>query len=93
MTPERAKEILPFVEAAARGKTLQYRTANGDQWMDHDDILFTAPIDQYRIKPEPREWVLWVNEDGRIREAEGTRSQPGNFLEWTKVCVREIIET
>jgi hypothetical protein len=58
MTPERAKEILPFVEAAARGKTLQYRTANGDQWMDHDDILFTAPIDQYRIKPEPREWIV-----------------------------------
>jgi hypothetical protein len=86
MTQERAKEILPFVEAAARGKTLQYRTANGDQWMDHDDILFTAPIDQYRIKPEAREWTIRFF-------ANGTATWKGPLPVWCDLIkVREIID-
>jgi len=63
MTPERARELLPIIQAYAEGKTVQY-FVNG-RWVNHGDPDFTGQANKYRIKPEPK--VIYVNEypDGK----------------------------
>ena len=51
MTREEAKELLPFIQAFAEGKTLQV-WAN-DTWKD-EDYPFFGPLYQFRIKPESK---------------------------------------
>ena len=49
MTREEAKELLPFIQAFAEGKTIQVWT--NDTWKD-EDYPFFGPLCQFRIKPE-----------------------------------------
>ena len=51
MTREEAKELLPFIQAFAEGKTLQV-WAN-DTWKD-ENYPFFGPLSQFRIKLEPK---------------------------------------
>lgn len=54
MTREEAKELLPFMQAFAEGKSIQMRTKNRP-WFDVlDDKLEIGKIFEYRIKPEPK---------------------------------------
>lgn len=61
-----AKLYLPFVQALAEGKMIQYRPlkchddVRHKEWIDwHEDrILFTEPSECYRIKPEPM--AVWA---------------------------------
>lgn len=61
MTRERAKELLPVIQAYAEGKAIQARLVP-ERWQDYsgDDPDFQNPEWLWRIKPEPR--VVWVNE-------------------------------
>lgn len=96
MTPERAKEILPLVQAAAEGKTIQYRCEDGGDWADHDNVLFTGPIECYRIKPEAREWkaCVWTddlrNESALIGRICAYDEGDENDRRYEIVYVREI---
>ena len=57
MDRERCKELLPVLQAFAEGKTIQCR-GMGLDWA----AVSTNPTweaDEYRIKPEPREF--WIN--------------------------------
>ena len=51
MTREKAKELLPIIQAFAEGKTIQV-WAN-DTWQDEESPLFWAYA-QFRIKPEQK---------------------------------------
>ena len=51
MTREEAKELLPFIQAFAEGKTIQV-WAN-DTWKD-ENYPFFGTLYQFRIKPEPK---------------------------------------
>lgn len=51
MARDEAKELLPFTQAFAEGKTLQVWTNN--TWKDENYPLF-GPLYQFRIKPEPK---------------------------------------
>ena len=57
MNRERAKELLPIIEAYAEGKTIQWRANEEDSWGDYCNFNPELNID-YRIKPEPKEWWL-----------------------------------
>lgn len=65
MNRERAKELLPIIQAFAEGKEIQYISTLPN---DHHVWLFTsspqwADEHDYRIKPEPRElWLVSYNE-------------------------------
>ena len=51
MTRERAKEMLPYIQALAEGKTIQiYDECVG--WADCKDPSFCMRAEYYRIKPE-----------------------------------------
>lgn len=76
MKLSQAKDYLPFVQAAAEGKTIQWQDTFGD-WRDlsrSENIEGTSPI---RIKPEPklRPWkpeevpvgAIVKTKDGKVR--------------------------
>ena len=53
MTRERAKQILPMLQAYAEGKTIQIKADDG--WEDLNEPSFAEPFDSlYRVKPEPK---------------------------------------
>lgn len=50
MTKERAKELLPILQAYAEGKTIQHKV--GNEWCDLSDPHFAGfDIKLYRVKP------------------------------------------
>lgn len=60
MTRERAKELLPFIQAYAEGKVIQWRDATG-KWGNHTDAGYQpvwADTVEYRIRPSPREFSV-----------------------------------
>lgn len=52
MTREEAKELLPFIQAFAEGKTIQYKNEHGS-WIEIDCPIWSKYC-QYRIKPESK---------------------------------------
>lgn len=55
LTREKAKELLPIMQAFAEGKTIQVRINNDSSWTDLlDDKLEISNLYEYRIKPEPK---------------------------------------
>ncbi len=52
MTPQKAKELLPIIQAFAEGKKIQIRAHRGNEdWKDISDTRFWDD-EEYRIKPE-----------------------------------------
>ncbi len=68
MNKNNAKDYLPFVQAMAEGKTIQgCIDTKKYSWNDYEEdecLTFDAPVNHYRIKPEPR--VVWINDTGTI---------------------------
>ena len=68
MNRERAKELLPIIEAFANGKDIQFRQVEDDvnfenDWLElpRDEMViqtFPAEDYEYRIKPSLREFTL-----------------------------------
>lgn len=66
MTPERAKALLPVLQAYADGKTIQYRLDHESTWLDvvhlweNDPECISSEKHHYRVKPQSklREWKL-----------------------------------
>ena len=59
MTPQRAKELLPIINAFAEGKQVQFKHKTASVWADVLVVSWSEDCD-YRIKPEPREWFRCV---------------------------------
>ena len=56
MTRERAKELLPIIQAYAEGKEIEFRAYYGSgDWQPVINMAMN-PNQEYRIKPEPREF-------------------------------------
>lgn len=58
MTPQKAKKLLPIIQAFAEGKTIQLKYPP-DIWIDQTSCSFVHDSDRYRIKPEKKKG--WVN--------------------------------
>ena len=88
MNKKDAHLYLPFVQALADGKTLQLRDRDG--WMDLHTLSFTSEPEDYRIKPEPRKWTVWVDSRGYIHGtvAEIVKNTPKG---WGQIEVTEIL--
>ena len=56
MTRERAKKLLPIIQAYAEGKKLQYKVVGYDDWHDVDDEdgINEGTRYEYRIKPSEK---------------------------------------
>lgn len=56
MTREKAKELLPIIQAWAKGKEIQFKACSG-KWTDveeNEGLSFVYSSSDYRIKPEPK---------------------------------------
>lgn len=64
MKPERAKELLPVIQAFAAGRPTQWRFKNECGWRDTTPTAGLAFEDDcdYRIKPEPK-LRPWTNKE------------------------------
>ena len=54
MTIEEAKRMLPFIQAYAKGKTIQFRAHINDEWKDIKELVLNRFTGEYRIKPKPK---------------------------------------
>ena len=71
MNRERAKELLPIIQAFIAGEIIQFRDRRSDGVKDPvwSDILnqsffidnLKPATNEYRVKPKPREW--WMDPD------------------------------
>lgn len=61
MNRDNARDYLPLVQALAEGKVIQLNY-NGD-WKDISDMDPMFPANFYRIKPEPREIFVVIDND------------------------------
>ena len=57
MNRQRAKELLPVIQAFADGAQIQYKTQRSDIWTDIHTADFSQP-GQYRVKPQE----MWICE-------------------------------
>lgn len=84
MNKDNAKEYLYLVQALAEGKTIQTKNICG--WTDMGEIHFIDRASSYRIKPEPLEFEMWVDERVDMVRVDMT-GMPG----WRKIKVREVL--
>jgi len=56
MNRDRARTLLPIIQAFADGKYVQYKEESG-KWFTLDEPVFRG-TEEYRIKPEPREFTV-----------------------------------
>ena len=76
MNRERAKELLPIIEAFANGEAIEFRLSDLEagadgplEWLvmpENKLMTLTFPCNdyEYRIKPKPREWFLAFGKSG-----------------------------
>lgn len=90
MTRERAKELLPVIQAYAEGKTIQV-SYPGLIWEEMESQSFDGdPALRFRIKPEAREWWLVRNRTEELRVIDSLPSVVGPGS--TVIHVREVLD-
>ena len=107
MNRERAKELLPIIQAFAEGKEIQSKWSSDTGWGDCDKLITddgVGYVREYRIKPEPREFWTIGNKT-YMGSSKGSQSDAERFLselraenphtdykDWNVFKVREVIE-
>ena len=99
MNRERAKELLPIIEAFANGEDIQFRLIElhpdlEDEWLDlpkNKAVCVTFPADdyQYRVKPKAREWFIGDPDDNEFVKV--YKGGSGESLHGY-IKVREVLE-
>ena len=89
MNKEKAKDYLPFVQAMADGKTIQFKTDRGN-WKDGVNLEFSLDPKNYRIKPEPRTFEMYLAKDDVMYPSKGYYIPPNMVLE--RITVQEVLE-
>ena len=87
MDRERAKELLPIIEAYANGADIECRYANSELW--RTEVPEFASGTEYRIKPEPREW--WVYDDNINPEVIRSLNEIHRECHHRWIKVREVL--
>jgi len=96
MTPEKARELLPIIQAYAEGEPIQECDAGLNNWRDCiDEPEFENECLEFRIKPEPK--VIYVNElcDGNkvgFDTTDGAKAHAGACLARCKRVAIKYIE-
>jgi len=95
MNKENAHLFLPIVQALVDGKQIQYKQGCKDNqyWVDFeedDQIGFHDDPEDYRIKPEPRTWDVWLHLAGKVINSDPDKWYGPN--EWERITVQEVLE-
>ena len=91
MNKENAHLFLPFVQALANGKTLQWKDEEQEPecWNDLNEIEFLMHDDPscFRIKPEPRTFEIYAH-----KYSKQFSNQNYNNPDWELITVQEVLE-
>lgn len=90
MNRKGAKELWPIIKAFGEGKDIQYRAGAYDNWYSGDAFSFDQPPGEYRIKPEPREFYVYITCKGGTFVSRDNSVPTSSSTEIIKV--REVIE-
>jgi hypothetical protein len=99
MNRERAKELLPILQAFAEGKDIQCWQERKDKWETiKDPDVFAWASSRWRIKPEPREF--WIHKsiqnmyahNSEIEARQGAFDGAGIATGSTIIHVREVLD-
>ena len=88
MNREEAKKLAPFIEAFGNGEDIQISSSTG-KWTSVEQFFFSNDIDNCRIKPKPREWIINVDCDGDVTD--GYEITHGAGYLRGGIVVREVI--
>lgn len=97
MTRERAKELLPVMQAYAEGKEVQYRASDyeRDEWISTGDPIWFGHYD-YRIKPEPpqpeEKWFLCLFDGFSTKAHAETYLEVHGITDVTPRLFREVVQ-
>lgn len=84
-------------KALHEGKIVQFKWPEHKTWTnvrpssDGKTVLHLWGGEEWRIKPEPREFYARIYTDGSVGELV-TRGNPGNTASYTTIKVREVLE-
>ena len=96
MTKERAKELIPVIQAYAEGKAVQVRIAgDGDPWQDYSGECpnFENGNWEWRVKPEPREFWVIVDKAGPLYTPYAVFTTPQQVNPMCEsIHVREVVD-
>ena len=101
MTRERAKELLPIIQAYAEGKKLQFKVVGHENWHDIDDEdgISEGTRYEYRIKPEEDTEITSIEElkEAIFAKKQEISSRGGNaslflYITISKNMVKDIEE-
>ena len=89
MNAQNAHEYLPLVQALANGKIIQCNDRG--EWVDVES-LYTDVYgpDEYRIKPEPRTFKLYIIDTANGETVMTTH--PTFDSRWKQITVQEVIK-
>jgi hypothetical protein len=76
MTKEKAKQLIPLLQAYTEGKTIQYKDYN--RWVDVGEPAFDKHS-EYRIKPELK-YRPWTFEEAPLLVIFKTKYCDGRFI-------------
>lgn len=104
MNRERARELLPIIQAFAEGEDIQYRVPDDkecgtDKWTNFimPKISLRDHV-EYRIKPKPREWILKIrrNDNGTddfyVQPPSKVLDDGGMAFAYSRGCWDEVIK-
>jgi hypothetical protein len=89
-------EKIAVMQAFVLGKAIQSTCTITPGWVDCTDPAWNWGSVDYRIKPEPREWLVWVRYGHKNIHSYNTidTSIEKNWKDqgWTQIKVREVLE-
>ena len=93
MNAQNAREYMPLVQAVANGLTIQCNDRG--EWVDVES-LYTDVYgpDEYRIKPKPRTFDLWLDHDTGCLTTDELIRDFGHvrFDSLERITVQEVIK-
>lgn len=90
-------EMIEVIQAHKEGKQIQFNHhRSGDSWGDTNPPLWNFELNNYRAKPEPREFYILLDKSGKVLYTVGDIKDCKKAL---KACVtnsiikvREVLE-
>ena len=90
MTRDEWKERLPFITAFVEGKDVQLQYKEG-AWRSENSLSFSDNIENYRIKPTPREFQVAIKSKGLFRVVDPLDVENAKHEGWEIITVREVL--
>lgn len=82
-------EMIAVLQAAKARKQIQYKHHSETEWYSVPEPLWDFNQNDYRVKPEPREWTLHKPDDPTLSALGNMNAVPYNPERGTKCAMTE----